>query len=229
MNEVVTEEVIRVASCAAVENNREIRSIHLVPSNSAYNSPTGWDDYSDISMYWEDYIELNDSWAIADETEEVVWLFYNLIVADELGQKNVNELPILGASGFVMRLDHNGLEISQNVGGVSATYAESIFGKLLGRLVPQYIPELPHPDCGSKSEIYLKLRNEISETSEISDLENFFDSLNISYERDRVKRSLLGMYKQEAPDRIEYPVRIELFHSRRPRTFERASIRYMID
>jgi len=152
-----------------------------------------------------------------------------LIVADEFEQKNVNQLPILGASGFVMRLNQSGLEITQNVESVSSSYAELVLGKLLGRLVPQYIPDLPHPDCGSKSEIYLKLQNEISEASDISDLEDFFDSLNIAYKRDRVKRSLLGIYKEEAPDRIEYPVRIELFHSRRPRTFERASIRYMID
>ncbi|MDC1231986.1 hypothetical protein N8076_01790 [Gammaproteobacteria bacterium] len=233
MNEVVTREIIRVAECSLIERNREIKSVHLVPSNVAYNSPDGFSGYTDIRNYWRDYIELDDSWKIEEEIDEVIWLSYSLIVEDEFEETNVNELPIIGASGFMMTISsESGTTVEQatNVHTDNLRSKKAVFGKFLNELVPKYQPELPHPDCGSKSEIYLKLKNEISEETELSDLESFFEDLGIRYERDRSKRSLLGVLKtEERSDRVEYPVRIELFHSRRPRTFERASIRYMID
>jgi len=229
----ILDEVARLSECYAVERNMAIKSLHFVPSNRAYSAPQGFAGYESLTAYWEDYLELNNAWTIDENTDEIVWINYNLVVPnDYLIPDNINDISLLAASGSVATFNADGPTfVESGVMSANSTNPRKIFSELLKRLFPDHTPSFPHPDCGLRSKVLLKLKEEINEESEISDIESFFESLNVRYERDRSKRTLSGVLKLDNQDvnRIDYPVKIEVFHTRRPRRFERAVITNIYD
>tara|TARA_B100001057_G_scaffold411201_1_gene426695 strand:+ start:5685 stop:6836 length:1152 start_codon:yes stop_codon:yes gene_type:complete len=221
-------EVIRFSECFAVENNRSISSVHLIPSDLKYSYKKDWDGNGDLFLHWETHLELNSSWAIADETDEIIWIYYTLEVPEDFSFKTLEGIRLLSASGFVLtlKLSTGEIELSEMNSFQRNAYTKTKFGDFLSQLFRTNVPLMPHPDCGTKSKVLRKLYTEIDESSTFSELEQFFRDLGVRYERDRSKRRLVGIMKpsEEESSEIDFPVRIELFYTRRPRRFDRALI-----
>ena len=229
----VLNEVIRFSECFAAEKYRSVSSVHLVPSASKYSVQRDWSDNRDLFNHLEAHLDLNNSWAIADDTDEIVWVYYTLEVPEEFSFKTLEDLRLLSASGFILTLslstgeiEFSGMEPFQK-----AAYTRTRFNDFLGRFFGNYTPQMPHPDCGTKSRVLRKLAAEIDRSSTLSDLEQFFGDLGVSYERDRSRRRLIGIMEPNAKEShgIDFPVKIELSYTRRPRRFESALISSLID
>ena len=76
-----------------------------------------------------------------------------------------------------------------------------------------------------------KLSAEIDQGSTLSELEQFFRDLGVSYERDRSKQRLIGIMSPSAGEGhgIDSPAKIELSYTRRPRRFDVALISNLND
>ena len=229
----ILHEVIRFSECYAVENNRSISSVHLVPSALKYASQKDWGDNQDTLHYLETHLELNDSWALAEDTDEIIWIYSTLEVPKGLSLKTLKDVRLLSASGFVLtlKLSTGEIEISEIETFQKTAYTKIKFSDFLSQLWQSYFPQTPHPECGSRSEVLRKLFAEIDQDSTLSELEQFFRDLGVSFERDRSKRRLVGIMKPgaEESDRIDFPVRIELSYTRRPRRFDRALVSILRD
>ena len=105
------------------------------------------------------------------------------------------------------------------------------FSDFLNRFLQSYIPQMPHPECGTRGKVLRKLSAEIDQGSTLSDLEQFFRDLGVSYERDRSKRRLIGIMRPSAGEGhgIDFPVKIGLSYTRRPRRFDVALISNLND
>ena len=130
-----------------------------------------------------------------------------------------------------MTLSTGEIEFSEMESFQRAAYTRTSFNDFLGRFFGNYTPPVPHPDCGTKSRVLRKLAAEIDQSSTLSDLEQFFGDLGVSYERDRSRRRLIGIMEPSAKEGhgIDFPVKIELSYTRRPRRFESALVSNFID
>ena len=229
----ILNEVIRFSECFAAEKNRSVSSVHLVPSTSKYSAQGDWSDNRDLVHHLEAHLDLNNSWAIADDTDEIVWIYYTLEVPEEFSFKTLEDLRLLSASGFILTLtlSTGEIEFSEMESFQRAAYTRTRFNDFLGRFFGNYTPQMPHPDCGTKSRVLRKLAAEIDQSSTLSDLEQFFGDLGVRYERDRSRRRLIGIMEPSPKEShgIDFPVKIELSYTRRPRRFESALIRNLID
>ncbi len=229
----ILNEVIRFSECFAAEKNRSVSSVHLVPSASKYSAQRDWSDNRDLVHHLEAHLDLNNSWAIADDTDEIVWIYYTLEVPEEFSFKTLEDLRLLSASGFILTLtlSTGEIEFSEMESFQRAAYTRTRFNDFLGRFFGNYTPQMPHPDCGTKSRVLRKLAAEIDQSSTLSDLEQFFGDLGVRYERDRSRRRLIGIMEPSPKEShgIDFPVKIELSYTRRPRRFESALIRNLID
>ena len=224
----ILNEVIRFSECFAVENSRSISSVHLIPSALKYSAPKEWSDSRDLLRHWEAHLELNSSWTIADDTEEIIWFFNTLEVPEGFSFKALEDIRLLSASGFrlILKLSTMEMELLEMEPLRKAAYTKSKFGDFLSRFFRSHTPQMPHPECGTRSLVLRKLDAEINQNSTLSDLEEFFRDLGVKYERDRSKRRLIGIMRPSADEghRIDFPVKIELSYTRRPRRFERALV-----
>ena len=229
----ILNEVIRFSECFAVERNRSVSSVHLVPSASKYSAQRDWSDKRDLLYHLEAHLDLNNSWAIADDTDEIVWVNYTLEVPEKFSFKTLEDLRLVSASGFILTLtlSTGEIEFSEMESFQRAAYTRTSFNDFLGRFFGNYTPPVPHPDCGTKSRVLRKLAAEIDQSSTLSDLEQFFGDLGVSYERDRSRRRLIGIMEPSAKEGhgIDFPVKIELSYTRRPRRFESALVSNFID
>ena len=229
----ILNEVIRFSECFVAEKYRSVSSVHLVPSALKYSVQRDWSDNRDLFDHLEANLDLNNSWAIADDTDEIVWVYYTLEVPEEFSFKTLEDLRLLSASGFILTLtlSTGEIEFSEMESFQRAAYTRTRFNDFLGRFFGNYTPQMPHPDCGTKSRVLRKLAAEIDQSSTLSDLEQFFGDLGVSYERDRSRRRLIGIMEPSAKEShgIDFPVKIELSYTRRPRRFESALIRNLID
>ena len=229
----ILNEVIRFSECFAAEKYRSVSSVHLVPSALKYSVQRDWSDNRDLFNHLEANLDLNNSWAIADDTDEIVWVYYTLEVPEEFSFKTLEDLRLLSASGFILTLtlSTGEIEFSEMESFQRAAYTRTRFNDFLGRFFGNYTPQIPHPDCGTKSRVLRKLAAEIDQSSTLSDLEQFFGDLGVRYERDRSRRRLIGIMEPSPKEShgIDFPVKIELSYTRRPRRFESALIRNLID
>ena len=229
----ILNEVIRFSECFAAEKYRSVSSVHLVPSASKYSVQRDWSGNRDLFNHLEAHLDLNNSWAIADDTDEIVWVYYTLEVPEEFSFKTLEDLRLLSASGFILTLSLSTgeIEFSEMEPFQRATYTRTRFNDFLGRFFGNYTPQMPHPDCGTKSRVLRKLAAEIDQSSTLSDMKQFFGDLGVSYERDRSRRRLIGTMEPSAKEShgIDFPVKIELSYTRRPRRFESALISNLID
>ena len=229
----ILNEVIRFSERFAVERNRSVSSVHLDPSASKYSAQRDWSDKRDLFYHLEGHLDLNNSWAIADDTDEIVWVNYTLEVPEKFSFKTLEDLRLDSASGFILTLtlSTGEIEFSEMESFQRAAYTRTRFNDFLGRLFGNYTPPMPHPDCGTKSRVLRKLAAEIDQSSTLSDLEQFFGDLGVSYERDRSRRRLIGTMEPSAKEGhgIDFPVKIELSYTRRPRRFESALVSNFID
>lgn len=90
---------------------------------------------------------------------------------------------------------------------------------------------MPHPECGTRSKVLRKLSAEIDQGSTLSELKQFFRDLGVSYERDRSKQRLIGIMRPSAGEGhgIDFPAKIELSYTLRPRRFDVALISNLND
>ena len=229
----ILNEVIRFSECFAAEKYRSVSSVHLVPSALKYSVQRDWSDNRDLFNHLEANLDLNNSWAIADDTDEIVWVYYTLEVPEEFSFKTLEDLRLLSASGFILTLtlSTGEIEFSEMESFQRAAYTRTRFNDFLGRFFGNYTPQMPHPDCGTKSRVLRKLAAEIDQSSTLSDLQQFFGDLGVRYERDRSRRRLIGIMEPAPKEShgIDFPVKIELSYTRRPRRFESALIRNLID
>ena len=229
----ILNEVIRFSECFAAEKYRSVSSVHLVPSALKYSVQRDWSDNRDLFNHLEANLDLNNSWAIADDTDEIVWVYYTLEVPEEFSFKTLEDLRLLSASGFILTLtlSTGEIEFSEMESFQRAAYTRTRFNDFLGRFFGNYTPQMPHPDCGTKSRVLRKLAAEIDQSSTLSDLEQFFGDLGVRYERDRSRRRLIGIMEPSPKEShgIDFPVKIELSYTRRPRRFESALIRNLND
>ena len=229
----ILNEVIRFSECFAVEKNRSVSSVHLVPSASKYSAQRDWSHDRDLVHHLEAHLDLNKSWAIVDDTDEIVWVNYTLEVPEKFSFKTLEDLRLVSASGFILTLtlSTGEIEFYEMEPFKRAAYTRTRFNDFLGRFLGNYTPAVPHPDCGTKSRVLRKLAAEIDQSSTLSDLEQFFGDLGVSYERDRSRRRLIGIMEPSAKEShgIDFPVKIELSYTRRPRRFESALISNFID
>lgn len=224
----ILNEIVRFSECFAVENDRKISSVHLVPSAAKYAAQTGWGDYRDILPFLETHLEMNDSWTLAEDTDELIWIYSTLEVPEGFSFKTLADIRFLSASGFTLTLKRSTgeIEISEMETFQKTAYTKIKFSVFLNRFLQSYIPQMPHPECGTRSKVLRKLSAEIDQDSTLSELEQFFRDLEVSYERDRSKRKLIGIMRPSAEEDhgIDFPVKIELSYTRRPRRFDRALI-----
>ena len=229
----ILNEVIRFSECFAAEKYRSVSSVHLVPSASKYSVQRDWSGNRDLFNHLEAHLDLNNSWAIADDTDEIVWVYYTLEVPEEFSFKTLEDLRLLSASGIILTLtlSTGEIEFSEMESFQRAAYTRTRFKAFLGRFFGNYTPQMPHPDCGTKSRVLRKLAAEIDQSSTLSDMKQFFGDLGVSYERDRSRRRLIGTMEPSAKEShgIDFPVKIELSYTRRPRRFESALISNLID
>ena len=229
----ILNEVIRFSECFAAEKYRSVSSVHLVPSALKYSVQRDWSDNRDLFNHLEANLDLNNSWAIADDTDEIVWVYYTLEVPEEFSFKTLEDLRLLSASGFILTLtlSTGEIEFSEMESFQRAAYTRTRFNDFLGRFFGNYTPQMPHPDCGTKSRVLRKLAAEIDQSSTLSDLQQFFGDLGVRYERDRSRRRLIGIMEPGPKEShgIDFPVKIELSYTRRPRRFESALIRNLND
>ena len=90
---------------------------------------------------------------------------------------------------------------------------------------------MPHPECGTWKKVLRNLSAEFDQGSTFFELELFFRDLGVSYERDCSKRRLIGKMRPSAGEGhgIDFPVKIELPYTRRPRRFDVAPISNLND
>ena len=226
-------EVVRFSECFAVENDRRISSVHLVPSSVRYAAQMEWGDYREFLHFLETHIELNDSWTLAEDTDELIWIYSTLEVPESFSFKTLADIRLLSASGFTLTLKRSTgeIEIAEMEAFQKTAYTKIKLSDFLNRFLQSYIPHMPHPECGTRSKVLRKLSAEIDQGSTLSELEQFFRDLGVSYERDRSKRKLTGIMRPSAGEdhKIDFPVKIELLYTRRPRRFDRALISNLRD
>ena len=141
--------------------------------------PERLSDKRDLFYHLEAHLDLNNSWAIADDTDEIVWVNYTLEVPEKFSFKTLEDLRLVSASGFILTLtlSTGEIEFSEMESFQRAAYTRTSFNDFLGRFFGNYTPPVPHPDCGTKSRVLRKLAAEIDQSSTLSDLEQFFGDL----------------------------------------------------
>lgn len=223
----VSEEITRAATCFNVEAGRNVTSIHTSPSGPDFFSNSEWKDvytHDGVLAYLERYTGLNDSWSIDDDTDEVLFVFYSLFIAEETRRKPLSDWRLLEASGQIARISVDSEEVQFST--TSRGKLHSTFSEFWRSVMPAYEPRFPNPGCGTRSTVLAKVKDELHESSELSDMEAFMDGLGIRSERNRVTRSISGEMEltEQGSDRIDFPVEVELHYGGRPRTFSHAVV-----
>ena len=127
--------MIRFSECFAVERNRSVSSVHLVPSASKYSAQRDWSDKQDLLYHLEAHLDLNNSWAMADDTDEIVWVNYTLEVPEKFSFKTLEDLRLVSASGFILTLtlSTGEIEFSEMESFQRAAYTRTSFNDFPGR------------------------------------------------------------------------------------------------
>ena len=107
--------------------------------------PLDWSDKQDLLYHLEAHLDLNNSWAIADDTDEIVWVNYTLEVPEKFSFKTLEDHRLVSASGFILTLtlSTGEIEFSEMESFQRAVYTRTSFNDVH----QNYTPPVPHPDC----------------------------------------------------------------------------------
>ena len=123
------------------------------------------------------------------------------------------------------------IEISEMETFQKTAYTEVEFGDFRNRFLQSYIPQMPYPECGTRSKVLRKLSAEIDQGPTLSESEQFVRDLGVSYERYRSRRRLIWMMRHSVGEGhgVDCPVKTEFSYTRRSRRFDRALISNLSD
>ncbi len=123
------------------------------------------------------------------------------------------------------------IEISEMETFQKTAHTKIEFGDFLNRFLQSYVPQLPYPECGTRSKVLRTLSAEIDQGSTLSELEQFVRDLGVSYERDRSRQRLIWIMRPSAGEGhgIDFLIKIEFSYTRRSRRFDRALISNLSD
>lgn len=237
MASVLENEILRLLSCQIRETGFTISSTTNLPSGAEHlflDELEQVDDAGSFFTYLEEYLQMNDTWQIDTEADSLLLVHYYLVFADESVGEYLDELSgelafvtwglapanssvdwIYGDSRQLERTPYQGLYLSEILRSLILTESWPV------------LSYQPDSACSAKSFIDSEVARKLSQSSNLSDLENFMNEHGIEYTRDRVERRLSGTYSpEENRNMVNEAVNIYLYYKGNgERSFERAVVR----